>query len=80
MPRGNRIRGGKTTVAVSRPQFVLGSRPPSLFNPRMGAKPSADISAKPPRIEPMTGQRNYGKKPGAVSGIGFGNTGLTGES
>lgn len=80
MPRGNRIRGGKTTVAVPRAQFVLGSRPPSLFQPRMGPKPNADIGAKPPRIEPVAGQRNYGKKPGAASGIGFGSTGLNGES
>lgn len=80
MAKGSRVRGGKTTVSVPRAQFVLGSRPPSLFNPRMGAKPSADISAKPPRIEPLLGQRQYGKKAHASEGVGFGTTGLTGES
>lgn len=67
--------------APSRPSFVLGSRPSTLYAPRTQPRPKGDITAAPPRIKaaPGTSSRNYGK-PSAQTGPGFGLTGLTGES
>ncbi len=66
----------RTVTTPRRPSFALGTRPPDLYAPRMGSRPSGDIS-KPPRITPMPGQRAYGKQ---SQQPGFGDTGLTGES
>ncbi len=66
----------RTVTTPRRPSFVLGSRPPDMYSPRIGSRPSGDIT-KPPRIAPLNGQRAYGKQ---QPGGNFGDTGLTGES
>jgi hypothetical protein len=56
--------------------FKLRSRLPNFAV--QGIAPEGDSpTGNPPRIQPMTGQTQYGKKPPAA---GFGSTGLTGES
>jgi hypothetical protein len=44
---------------------------------QMTAPEGNNPTGNPPRIQPMTGQTQYGKKAPAA---GFGNTGLTGET
>ena len=73
-------RKGPTKVSgSSRPSFVMGSRPPDLYAPRVAPRPQGNI-LQPPRIKPAVGQRQYGKNTGTSTGPGFGNTGLTDES
>lgn len=75
-------RKGPTKVSTgSRPSFVMGSRPPDLYAPRVAPRPQGNILKQPPRIQPAgASQRQYGKAAQPPSGPGFGNTGLTNES
>lgn len=78
-------RKGPTKVSggSSRPSFVLGSRPPDLYAPRVAQRPQGNILKQPPRIQP-TQTRQYGKQatqsPAQAGGSYIGNTGLTDES
>lgn len=64
MPRGGFRAKGSTKVTVpSRPSFVMGSRPPDLYAPRIAPRPQGNI-LKPPRITPLSGQRKYAKDQG----------------
>ena len=74
-------RKGSTSVKVpgAHASFVLGSRPAALRNPRLSS--NAGIS-----IKPQQGVTQYGKQFAAnsgvpnVGGVGFGDTGKSGES
>lgn len=68
-------KGPSKVPSAGRPSFVMGSRPPDMYAPRVAPRQQGDILKQPPRIQPQSGQRQYGK-----SQQGFGNTGLTGES
>lgn len=73
-------RKGPTKVSSpGRPSFVMGSRPPDLYAPRVAPRPQGDILKQPPRIQPQTQQRQYGKANPNTT-FGFGNTGMTNES
>lgn len=78
-------RLGPTKVSSSgRPSFVMGSRPPDLYAPRVAQRPQGNILKQPPKISPNAAStRQYGKasaQPAQAGGSFIGNTGLTNES
>lgn len=81
MARAPKGPKGPTKVSVpSRPSFVLGSRPPDMYAPRVAPRPQGNIMSAPPRIKPALGVTQYGKSQSPAQGPGFGLTGLTGET
>lgn len=78
-------RKGPTKVSSpGRPSFVMGSRPPDLYAPRVAPRPQGNILKQPPNIAPgAASTRQYGKgaqAPAQAGGSYIGNTGLTDES
>lgn len=66
-------KGPKAVPAPpSRPSYVLGSRPSSLYAPKSAPRADGDITRPPRIVQNSASQRDYSKKPPKAT---FGDTG-----